>query len=103
MMRFTIHAQGIDLTEELKGLVHNRLHFALARLEPHVGPVHVYLRDENGPRGGIAELCRLRTQIGGKELIVERTHADIRNAISAASDRLGDAARRTLARQTERR
>ncbi len=102
-MRFMIHAQGIELTEELHRLIHHRLHFALARLEPNVGPVHVYLRDENGPRGGIAELCRLRAQIAGRELIVERTHADIRNAISAASDRLGDAARRALARQAERR
>ncbi len=102
-MRFTVHAHRIELTDELYRLIDNRLHFALSRLEPHIGHVHVYLRDEDGPRGGVAERCRLRTHLADKELIVERTHSDIRSAISAASDRLGDAARRTLARQLERR
>lgn len=98
-MRFQIRSQGIDLTDELQEHVRTRLNFALARLSPEVQRIDIYLRDENGPRGGIAERCTLRTKVGGRELIIERTDSDIRHAISAASDRLGDAARRALARR----
>lgn len=97
-MRFQIRSQGIDVTDELQTHIQTRLSFALARLGSQVSQIHIHLRDENGPRGGIAERCTLRTRIGGRELVIERTHRDIRSAISEASDRLGDAARRALAR-----
>lgn len=97
-MRVTIHTQGIPLSDPLVEHIETRVRFALSRLGSSVLQVHVHLQDENGPRGGIAERCTLRTKIGGRTLIIQRTHADIRSAISAASDRLGDAARRALAR-----
>lgn len=97
-MRFQIRSQGIDLTDDLQQHIQTRLNYAMARLGSQVSQIHIHLRDENGPRGGIAERCTVRTKIGGRELIIERTHSDIRTAISEACDRLGDAARRTLAR-----
>jgi ribosome-associated translation inhibitor RaiA len=97
-MRLLIRTQGIDLTEQLCEHIQNRVRFALSRLGQNVQLVHVHLRDENGPRGGVAERCTLRTQVAGRDLIIERTHSDIRTAVSVASDRLGDAARRALAR-----
>ena len=97
-MRIQIRSQGIDVTSELQDHIQTRLHFALARLGSQVRQIHIHLRDENGPRGGVAERCLMRTTIGGQELVIERTHSNIRAAISDASDRLGDAARRALAR-----
>ncbi|HNN94744.1 MAG TPA: HPF/RaiA family ribosome-associated protein [Pseudomonadota bacterium] len=97
-MRYQIRSQGIEVTHDLQQYIRTRLNFALARISPQVSQVHIYLRDENGPRGGVAERCILRTKIGGRELIIERTDCDIRAAISTASARLGDAARRTLTR-----
>ena len=97
-MRFQIRSQGIELTDDLQAHIQTRLNYAMARLSAQVGQVYIHLRDEDGPRGGIAERCTVRTTIAGRELIIERTHSDIRTAISEACERLGDAARRTLAR-----
>lgn len=98
-MRLSIHAHHIELTEELREYVQTRVRLALSRWGSQVARVDVYLRDENGPRGGIAERCLVRARVGKRDLVVLRTDADIRGAIRDASERLADAAGRVLARE----
>jgi ribosomal subunit interface protein len=98
-MRLTIHAQGIDLNATLREHIQMRLRTALSRFAPKIGRVDVHLRDENGPRGGVAERCLLRARLGSRNLVVTRTREDIIAAVNDASDRLADAARRALARE----
>lgn len=98
-MRLTIHAQNIDLNATLRKQIQHRLHTALSRFSPKIGRVDVHLRDENGPRGGVAERCLLRAQLGSRSLVVTRTREDILAAVNDACERLADAARRALARE----
>lgn len=98
-MRLTIHAQGIDMTANLREHIQLRLRTALSRFASKIGHVDVHLRDENGPRGGIAERCLLRAQLGGRNIVVTRTRENIIAAVNDASERLTDAVRRTLARE----
>lgn len=98
-MRLSIRAQGIDMTSALREHIQSRLRMALSRFGSKIGRVDVHLRDENGPRGGVAERCLLCAQLGGRSLVVVRTREDIIKAVNDASERLADAARRTLARE----
>lgn len=98
-MRLTIHAQNIDLNATLREHIQLRLRTALSRFAPKIARVDVHLRDENGPRGGVAERCLLRARLGGRSLVVARTREDILAAVNDACERLADATRRALARE----
>lgn len=98
-MRMTIHTQGIEVTPDMREHIQMRLRLALSRFGSKIGRLDVHLSDENGPRGGVAERCLLVARLGGRNLVVARTHEDILAAVNDASARLADAASRALARE----
>jgi ribosomal subunit interface protein len=98
-MRLSIHTQHIELTPELRDYVQTRLRMSLSRWGGRITRVAAHLRDENGPRGGIAERCLLRARVGRRDLVICRTSSDIHAAVNDACDRLADAAQRAIARE----
>ena len=51
-MQLEVSANGVDLTEAIRGYVERRIRFALGSFAGRVERVYVRLADENGPKGG---------------------------------------------------
>ena len=62
-MRLEIRRRGVKLTEGLRTYLKERLRPALAHFGRHVEVVRVYLRDMNGPRGGLGKKCRIVVEL----------------------------------------
>jgi len=90
-VQLSIHAQGIDLTEQVKKQAYQKLELALDRLEQQVTCISVYLIDTNGPLlGGVDKACRIVVQIKNQEsLIVEDCEESVHVVIERCTDRLG--------------
>jgi ribosomal subunit interface protein len=96
-----LEIRGIDLepTDAIRNHIERRLSFALSRFSDHLKGVEVRLRDENGPKGGIDKVCRVKATLRGRPtLVVEAVGTDLYAAIDTAADRAGRALGRTLRR-----
>ena len=98
-MQLELSAEGVELTEALRDHVERRIRFALGKFAGRIERVHVRLADENGHKGGVGKMCRIRVRMVGFESVaVQQIDADIRTAIDCALDRAG----RTVARRIDR-
>lgn len=84
------------LRERILDLAHSRLH----RFAPKIRRASIVMSDENGPKGGADQRCRLsvRLQSWG-EYVIDSLDFSIGRAVSNAVDRM----ERVLARSMERR
>ena len=88
-MRLTICGVKVAMTDELRSLVERRFQFALARFEDHLDSVRVTLHDQNGPRQGIDQECRVMAHLkDGHQVVVRELQATAPAAASLAADRL---------------
>ena len=98
-MKLVIQKRQGVLTPELKEWVERRLLFALSRFTGTIDRVHVVITDNNGPKGGVDQACRMSAFLkGGETLTVSYTDEQLEVAASRAADRLG----RTISRHLER-
>lgn len=98
-MIIDIQAQGFTVTPALADHVRRRLAFALGRHSDRMQRVSVRVRDENGPRGGVDKLCRIRVHlVGAPAAVIEDLGADLYAVIDRASDRVGRVVVRNLDR-----
>jgi hypothetical protein len=93
-MQLCIHAQGIDLTEQLKLKASQKLDLALDRMEDDIVRISVYLIDTNGPfLGGVDKACRIVVQIQHQDsLVLEDIDENVDVVLDRITDRLGVAA-----------
>lgn len=92
--------------QDLDEYVERAVGFALGRFSNRISKITVTLADQNGPRGGADQVCRLQVSLSrvGRDqkntvVVIEEISPSIREAISIAADR----ASRTVARTLERR
>lgn len=99
-MLLDIHPVAVRLDDDTRDRLTRRLDFALGRLGRAVPRVAVYLRDENGPRGGVDITCRLVLELRGvgTRVIEDRGH-DLPALIDRVAGRAGQTARRELSRR----
>lgn len=98
-MNIDIQTLGFTLTPGLRDHVAGSLHTQLGRFGPRLRQVSVRLEDLNGPRGGVAQQCRLMLRVDGARTIVVRdTETDLYAAVDRAAERAG----RTLVRRLKR-
>jgi ribosome-associated translation inhibitor RaiA len=103
-MRLEIRRRGVEVTEELRDHLKERLRLALGRFARRMTSVRVYLRDVNGPRGGVDKTCRIVVELPPRgRVIVTGTDADIRAAITGTASRAGFAVKRHVKRRRARR
>ena len=103
-MRLEIRRRGVKVTEELRTYLKERLRLALTRFGRHIDLVRVYLRDVNGPRGGLGKKCRIVVELPPRgRVIVTGADTDIRAAITATVSRAGFAVKRHVKRRRARR
>lgn len=99
-MKIETRAKGINLEAALRSRVEKRIEYALGSLTAVIRRVEVLLADDNGPRGGNDQRCRIRISLDGlPPVLVTDVQADMGVAIDRAAGRAG----RTLARLLGRR
>lgn len=103
-MRLEIRRRGVNVTEKLRDYLKERLRLALGRFGHHIDLVRVYLRDVNGPRGGLDKKCRIVVELRrGRPVVVTGTGTEASAAITSTASRAGFAVRRRLKRWLARR
>ena len=103
-MRLEIRRRSVKVTEELRTYLKERLRLALARFSSHIDLVRVYLRDVNGPRGGLGNKCRIVVELRPRgRVVVTGVDADMRAAITGSTNRAGVAVKRHVKRRRARR
>jgi putative sigma-54 modulation protein len=104
VMRLETRRRGVKVTEELRTYLKDRLRLALTRFGRYIDLVRVYLRDANGPRGGLGKKCRVVVELPPRgRIIVTGVDTDIRAAITGTVSRAGFAVKRHVKRRQARR
>lgn len=105
-MDITARAQGFDLTEAIDGFLREQLRTAIVRFEEGIQSIDVFMKDTNGPKGGVDKQVLIRVQLrSGQVVTTETTHENLYGAIKTCASRSKRAIRRSIkkGRQVEKR
>ena len=95
-----IRVFGTRLTEEERTRLRRDLGKKLGKFASAVERLSVRVKDVNGPRGGIDQLCRIKVVLRNRPSVVfEKQDASLDAAIKGALDGVERAVRRTLQRR----
>lgn len=96
-MNITIRAQGFAMTPAIDEFVRDQLGAALARIEEDIVAVDVFMKDANGPRGGVDKQALIRVHLRNRiQFALLTTHDDLYGAVTKGVKRVKRAARRQL-------
>lgn len=99
-MNITISAQGFELTPAIKRFVQDHLQSSLARIDDDIVAIDVYLKDTNGPRGGVDKQVLIRVRLRNRQQVaLMTTHEDMYAAIVKGVKRTKRAVRRQIRKQ----
>ncbi len=98
-MNITTRAQDFELTRAIDQFVRNHLRAALARIDEDIVAVDVYMKDANGPRGGVDKQVLIRVRMRNRlQVALVTTHEDLYAAIVRGVKRTKRAVRRQMRR-----
>ena len=98
-MNITTTAQNFETSVALNTFIRSRLKNALARLDDEIIAVDVFMKDLNGPKGGVDKQARIRVQMRNRQVItVDAEHENLYAAVRAAVKLARQNVRRHLAR-----
>ena len=96
-MIISTSSHNIQLSRELDEFVSSTLQGSLERLADDVVSVDVFLKDLNGPKGGIDKQAVIRIHMRGRrEIAIETAHENLAAAIRIGAKRAKRAVRRSL-------
>jgi putative sigma-54 modulation protein len=102
-MRIQVIFRKLHCNEAITDYIRRRVHFALGRFVTAIRSVHVYVMDENGPRGGEDKRCRvLITRHGGEQMIADRRGAGLHEVIDQSLQSASHSVGRSLDRKPSR-
>jgi ribosome-associated translation inhibitor RaiA len=104
-MNISITAQGFDLNTAIDRFVRDALQTGLQHFIEDIISVDVYLKDTNGPKGGIDKQVLLKFQLRSRQqLALTTSRENLYGAIKVSVQRAKRAIRRSLhkARRVER-
>ncbi|MEM9348177.1 MAG: HPF/RaiA family ribosome-associated protein [Planctomycetota bacterium] len=103
-MQMTIASRSADLTPSIREHIQDRIHAALDQHESRIDQVEVMIEDENGPRGGLDQVCRVVVSLtNGMQLRHERRGLDLYANVSLIADKVKQRVGRELAKIKDRR
>lgn len=103
-MRLHIRRRGVVLDDFTRDYVKERLRAALGRFARYLTEVWVYLRDMNGPRGGVDKRCRVVVALPpAGRVVVSGAGSELSSLLRGTADRARFAVRRHLKRRIARR
>jgi hypothetical protein len=100
--RVTAHVRvlGAELDESSCDYIRRKLGTKLAKFATSLERVSVRVFDENGPRGGIDQVCLIKVVISGlPSVVLERRRPNVQAAVDAAIRAVDHAVHRSLDRR----
>ncbi|MEM1110379.1 MAG: HPF/RaiA family ribosome-associated protein [Pseudomonadota bacterium] len=74
-MDITFRSQGFETDHSVAGFLQYRLKSALSRFDEQVVSVDVFMKDVNGPKGGVDKQVIMRTRLRNSPLIATQVKA----------------------------
>ncbi len=104
-MRVEIRRRRLEMSDGLRDHIDQQLRAGVGRFEGQVAWVWVYLRDVNGPRGGVDKRCRIVVHFarGGGRAVASGVGTDPYAAVTQAADRVARIVKRRVQRPIARR
>lgn len=98
-MKIHLESQGFETTQAIKEHVQRQLNLNLANFDSHIVSVDVFLRDVNGPKGGVDMKTLVCIQLDTRQSVkVESTRSDLYASIVIATRQAKRAVRRSLSK-----
>ena len=96
-MNIAVRVQGFERTNAIDAFVRDEIHSTMERFSDEIFSVDVFMKDTNGPKGGIDKQVLLRIRLrSGRQLTLATTRADLYAAIGVTVRRAKRAVRRSL-------
>ena len=96
-MIISTSSHNIQLSRELDNFITTTMRGSLERLADDVVSVDVFLKDLNGPKGGIDKQAVIRVHLRGRrEIAIETVHENLGAAVRIGAKRAKRAVRRSL-------
>ncbi len=102
-MDIKIGTQGLRLGAATDAFVREQVYSALQRFEDQVVSVDAFLKDINGPKGGLDKQVLIRIRLRNRQVIAtEITRANLRAAVVVVTRKAKRAVRRSLKKSQQR-
>ena len=102
-MEIRVSAHGLRLEAATDAFVRKQARSALQRFEDQVVMVDVFLKDINGPKGGIDKQALFRVRLRNRQVVtIETTRAHLRAAVVVSARTSKRAVRRSLEKSQQR-
>jgi putative sigma-54 modulation protein len=96
-MNITTRTQDFEMSNAIDQFVRDQVRAALRRLSEDIIAVDVFMKDSNGPKGGIDKQALIRVQLrNGQVIALETEHHNLYAAIKSGSKRTKRAVRQHL-------
>ena len=74
-MQVLIHTSNVTLSKQARKLIKNKILSSLQRFDNGVKQVDLYLKDVNGPKGGVDKECTINIKADNQNLLIVRSKA----------------------------
>lgn len=102
-MDINVSTQGIRIDAGTESFVREQIRSALRRFEDQVVSVDAYLKDINGPKGGIDKQALVRVRLRNRQVIAtEIARTQLRAAVVVSVRKAKRAVRRSLKKSQQR-
>ncbi|MCH9694129.1 MAG: HPF/RaiA family ribosome-associated protein [Gammaproteobacteria bacterium] len=96
-MNITIRTKGIEISCTIDQFVHDQVRTALQHLDEEIIAVDVFMKDANGPKGGIDKQALVRVQLRNQQVVaIETVHQNLHAAVRKSAKRIKRTVRRHL-------
>ena len=96
-MDITTTAQNFEASVPLDAFVRSQLSNALGRMATDIIAIDVFMKDVNGPKGGVDKQALIRVQLRNRQIItIESEHDNLYAAIRTGTKRTRHAVNRQL-------
>ena len=102
-MVINVSAHGLSIDSDTDAFVREQLYAALRRFEDQVVSVDAFMKDINGPKGGIDKQVLVRVRLRNRQVIAtEIARSELRAAVVVSVRKAKRAVRRSLKKSMQK-